>query len=207
MAEKIYDKIKNRIASYEAGEVFFTTDFKDMASLPTIRKCLGRQVEEGNIRRVLDGTYEKPRFSKVIQEYLPADPEKVANAIAQKYHWTISPCGDIALNKLGLSTQVPAKWEYCSSGPYRNYEIGNITLCFKHGSNKEIEGLSYDTALLVQAIKAVGKDNISEDIILRLRERTDNLNKDIVLQEARYTTSWVFSVIKKICERETKQNV
>ena len=60
---------------------------------------------------------------------------------------------------------------------------------------------------LLKAIKAVGKDNISEDIILRLRERTDNLNKDTVLQEARYTTSWVFSVIKKICERVTKQNV
>ena len=51
MAEKIYDKIKNRIASYEAGKVFFTTDFKDIASLATICKCLGRQAEEGNIQR------------------------------------------------------------------------------------------------------------------------------------------------------------
>ena len=45
MTNKIYDEIKNRIAKYSQGEIFFTSDFNDIASLTTIRKCLGRQVE------------------------------------------------------------------------------------------------------------------------------------------------------------------
>ena len=28
------------------------------------------------------------------------------------YHWTIAPCGNTALNLLGLSTQVTAVWSY-----------------------------------------------------------------------------------------------
>ena len=54
MAGGFYDEIKNRIALYEDGDIFFTTDFNDIAKLATIRKCLGRQVEEGTIRRVMD---------------------------------------------------------------------------------------------------------------------------------------------------------
>ena len=110
MTNKIYDEIKNRIAKYSQGEIFFTSDFNDIATLTTIRKCLGRQVEEGIIRRIFDGVYEKPVYSEVLKEFIPPDPEKVAYALARKYHWTISPCGDVALNKLGLSTQVPVVW-------------------------------------------------------------------------------------------------
>lgn len=51
-------------------------------------------------------------------------------------------------------------------------------------------------------IKALGKENITDDAIIRLRNRTDCLDKDVVLQEARYTTSWIFAVIKKICEKD-----
>lgn len=200
MAEKIYDKIKNRIASYEAGEVFFTTDFKDMASLPTIRKCLGRQVEEGNIRRVMDGTYEKPRFSKVIQEYLPADPEKVANAIAQKYHWTISPCGDIALNKLGLSTQVPVVWTYVSDGPYREFSWDNITVSFKHKTNREISFMSPVSIMVVEALKTLGKNNIDENIVTVLKNKLNAEEKSMLLKETTDSAAWIFDVVRRVCE-------
>ena len=63
--------------------------------------------EEKNIRRIMDGVYEKSIYSKLLKEYIPANPDAVAYAIARSFRWTIAPCGDVALNKLGLSTQVP----------------------------------------------------------------------------------------------------
>ena len=107
MTNSIYAEIKKRIEIAEVGTVFVTSDFTDIATTTTVRKCLGRQVEEKNIRRILDGVYEKPTYSKLLKEYIPANPERVAYAIARSFHWTIAPCGDVALNKLGLSTQVP----------------------------------------------------------------------------------------------------
>lgn len=205
--DKYVEIIKQNIDSLPYGSAFVVSDFTCICDYQTAKKSLARLVDSGTIRRVIRGVYDKPSYSKLLKEFSAPDPNQVAIAIARNFNWNIVPAGNAALNMLGLSTQVPAKWEYCSSGPYRDYEIGNITLCFKHSSNKEIEGLSYDTALLVQAIKALGKDNISEDVITRLRDRTNNLNKDTVLQEARYTTSWVFTVIKKLCEKDTTQNV
>ena len=78
MANGIYTEIKKRILNAEDGTVFVTSDFTDIATITTIRKCLGRQVEENAIRRIIDGVYEKPVYSNLLKEYVPANPEKVA---------------------------------------------------------------------------------------------------------------------------------
>ena len=199
MAGSFYDEIKNRIALYEDGDIFFTTDFKEIANLATIRKYLGRQVEEGTIRRVMDGVYEKPKYSKILDEFIPTDPEKVAYALAKKYHWTISPCGDVALNKLGLSTQVPVVWSYVSDGPYREFTWDNIILSFKHKTNREISFMSRISIMVIEAIKTLGKDNIDEKTIAILRSRLSGEEKTVLLKDATDSASWIFDIVKKVC--------
>lgn len=100
----IIEQIRNRIEDMDSSEILMTSDFVDISSITTIRKCLSRCADEGLIRRVFDGVYEKPRYSNLLEEYLPTNPETVAYALARHYHWTIAPCGDIALNKLGLGS-------------------------------------------------------------------------------------------------------
>ena len=139
---RVRAEIKKRILDAEYGAVFVTSDFIDIATITTIRKCLGRQVEEKAIRRIIDGVYEKPVYSNLLKEYVPANPEKVAYAIARGYHWTIAPCGDVALNKLGLSTQVPVVWSYISDGPYRKFAWDNVNIEFKHRTNRQISFMS-----------------------------------------------------------------
>ncbi len=202
MAGQIYDEIKNRIAAYEDGDIFFTTDFNDVASLSTIRKCLGRQVEEGNIRRVMAGVYEKPKYSNVLGEYLPTDPEKVANALARKYHWTISPCGDVALNKLGLSTQVPVVWSYVSDGPYRDFSWNNITVSFKHKTNREISFMSRVSIMVIEAIKTLGKNSIDETTIAILKRKLSEDEKNTLLKDAADSSSWIFETVRKVCNKD-----
>lgn len=177
MASSIYTEIRKRIEASEPGTVFLTSDFTDIATTTTVRKCLGRQVEEKNIRRIIDGVYEKPVYSKLLKEYIPANPDAVAYAIAKSFHWTIAPCGDVALNKLGLSTQVPVVWSYISDGPYRKFSWDNITLSFKHRANREISFMSETTALVVEALKTLGKERIDDSTIQNLRNRLPEAEK------------------------------
>ena len=55
MASGIYTEIKKRIELAAPGTVFITSDFTDIATTTTVRTCLGRQVEEKNIR---NGNFE-----------------------------------------------------------------------------------------------------------------------------------------------------
>ena len=192
MTNSIYAEIKKRIEIAEVGTVFVTSDFTDIATTTTVRKCLGRQVEEKNIRRILDGVYEKPT-------YIPANPERVAYAIARSFRWTIAPCGDVALNKLGLSTQVPVVWSYISDGPYRKFSWENITLSFKHRANREISFMSETTTLVIEALKTLGKDRVDDGIILSLRNRLPEVEKKKMLEEATGVSEWIYTIIRKVC--------
>lgn len=121
---------------------------------------MSRMAEAGGIRRILREVYDRPQYSELLQECAAPKVEEVAKAIARNFGWTILPCGDTALNLLGLSTQVPAVWSYISNGPYRSYQIGKTNPEFKHTENRDIDRLSPVSALVVQALKVLGKENI-----------------------------------------------
>lgn len=199
MANGYMSGIRERVLSAEDGTVFVTSDFADIADTNTIRQSIYRLVNDGTLRRILQGVYEKPKYSKLLEEYVAADPDAVAKALARSYHWTIAPCGNTALNLLGLSTQVTAVWSYISDGPYKTYEWNSTKLEFKHRTNKEITGLSYMTSLVIQALKTLGRSNVTSDIIQILSEKLSDNEKQACLKEAAESTDWVYDTIRKIC--------
>lgn len=191
-------RIRERVLSAENGMVFTTSDFADIADSDTVRQSLNRLANSGILRRVFRGVFEKPKYSNLLKEYVATDPNAVANALARSYHWTIAPCGNTALNFLGLSTQVTATWSYISDGPYRIYEWDSTRIEFKHRANREITGLSYITVLVVQALKILGKDNVTPEIIRTLSDRLDSKDKAIILKESAEATDWVYDIIKNV---------
>ena len=192
-------EIKKIVNDAAIGTVFVATDFTDIADNKTVGMGLLRLEAEGLIRRVLRGVYDKPEYNEFLGEYVEPSPDKIANALARNFGWTIVPCGDTALNLLGLSTQVPAAWVYVSDGTYKEYSYDNITIKFKKTTNKEVSKLSYKTALTVQALKALGKEKIDDTVINRLRALLTEKEKKTMLDEAKAATSWVYETIKLIC--------
>ena len=159
----IYAQIKELIAQANPETVFVASDFSHIAPINTVRQCLSRLEKSEQIVRVTRGVYYQPAYSELLREYEAPSPHHVAMALARNFGWAIAPSGAAALNMLGLSTQVPAHWSFISNGPYRSFSFSNITIEFKHCSSKGISGMSQKTALVTQAIKALGKENIDEE--------------------------------------------
>ena len=202
MAQEPAAQILARIYGNGRGKAFTPKDFLDLASHETARKALSRLAEEGTIRRVMRGVYDYPAFSNLFHAPASPDPDAIARAIARAHGWTILPSGETALNLLGLSTQVPAQWQYFSDGPSQTYEWAGGMLAFKHRTNKETTILSPKTALLVQALKTLGQDRIDNSALEKLRSKFDKRERARAVREARYATSWVYEVIKQLAAKE-----
>ena len=200
--EKFQKMIENKIDCMEVGTVFIVSDFSDIAPVTAINMSLSRLTEENRIRRILRGIYDKPRYSKLLGEPVAADPSKVAYAIARKNRWSILPAGDTALNLLHLSTQMSVAWLYVSDGPYKEYEYNHLKISFRHTSNKEATGYSYHTGLLIQGLKALGKEGIDDKVIEKLRNELMEEERKMIFAEAKGTTAWIYEYIKRICREE-----
>ncbi|HGP0548081.1 TPA: DUF6088 family protein [Streptococcus pyogenes] len=194
------EKISDKINDFESNKVFFANDFLDIASYETARKTLNRMVNERKIKRVIDGFYYNPRYSELIGEYEEVSIHELALAIARKYNWNIAPYSSTALNLLGLSTQVPTHYKYISSGRYKEYKIGDTVLEFKKVNPGEIANMSLKTATVIQAIKSLGKEDITREVIQKIRENLSEKERIDLMNESKSVPAWVYEVIREICE-------
>jgi hypothetical protein len=192
-------KILSRIYGRGRGWAFTKTDFIADFDETSIHKALSLLEKSGRIRRVLRGVYDYPRYSGLLEQSLSPDIDQVAHAIARKFNWRIYPSGDVALNLLGLSTQVPAHWSYLSDGRDKEYEIGMQRLAFRKTALRDLGFTQPDSGLLVQALKALGKELVDDAVIEILRTRWSSTQKARILKDTRTVTGWIYSCIKRIC--------
>lgn len=191
-------RILSRIQRAETGSAFTAKDFLDLASYEASKKSLLRMANAGTLRRILRGVYDLPAHSPVRKGPASPRPDAIARAIARAHGWTLVPSGDTALNLLGLSTQVPAQWQYYSDGPTKRYVWDSGILLLKRRANKETTGLSPQTALVVQALKTLGKAQATDEILDLLRARLTRQDRARAVCETRYATTWVHEFIKRL---------
>jgi hypothetical protein len=196
----IREQIQTKIELMPKGNIFTLSDLSEIAKSQIVKLNVIRLEQEGVIRRVMRGVYDYPRFSAILDGFVPTNPSKVANLLAQNYGWSITPCRNQALNMLGLSTQVVAVYSYLSNGPSRKYNVRGRILTFKHSSSKDIANLSFKTGVVVQGIKAWGRDKKFDKVIDQLASIFTKEEKELMRTEAIHVTKWVYEIIKKVCE-------
>lgn len=121
--QSIEDKIVSRIYGRGRGWSFTPNDFIGDFPRANIDKSLSMLVRQNTIRRICRGVYDDPKYSELLKQELSPDFNQVAQALARKFNWRITPTGDAALNLLGLSTQVPGRPVYLSDGPHPQLQI------------------------------------------------------------------------------------
>ncbi|HEN9980463.1 TPA: DUF6088 family protein [Streptococcus pyogenes] len=198
------DQIKNRINDFDSRKVFINNDFLDIAGNETVRRTLNQLVSENKITRVINGFYYNPSYSELIGEYEAVSIHELALAIARKYNWNIAPYNSTALNLLGLSTQVPTHYKYISSGRYKEYKIGDTVLEFKKVNPGEIANMSLKTATIIQAIKSLGKENITSEVMQKIRENLTEKERIDLMNESKSVPAWIYEVIREICEGQNE---
>ena len=126
-----------------------------------------------------------------------------ASAMARANKWIVAPAGDAALNTLGLDTQVPARHVYVSSGPYKTYSYGPYTIELRHRANRDLLSCSPITRIVVQALKALGKDNVDSETVSTLAHSLSSEDAETLLRESKGITSWVAETAKRIWEERS----
>ncbi|PNU20129.1 hypothetical protein C2E25_08745 [Geothermobacter hydrogeniphilus] len=192
------NKILSRIYGRGRGWAFSAKDFSAEFGSTNIDKALSELTRQGKIRRICRGMYDYPKQSKLLGQQLSPDHDQVARAFARKFNWRILPSGDAALNLLGLSTQVPGRFFYLSDGPNRKYSILGYQLEFKKTALKEIGFKHRESGLIVQALKSLGKERITPEVIEKIRQQIEPEKYGKILKETRTVTGWVYDAMKQI---------
>ena len=198
--KNISESIFYFIAGHGRGWAFSSSDLAGRFARQQIDNALSDLAETNKIRRIARGLYDYPRFSDLLQKTLSPDIDQVANAYARKFNWRIEVSGESALNLLGLSTQIPAQYIYLSDGPSKSYDVMGVQLNFKKSSLKDIGFKHRESTLIVQALKALGKEHLNTEVFAKIREQIAKESFAKILRDTQGSTGWIYESIKQICQ-------
>ena len=196
------NNVLSRIYGNGRGWSFSPGDFGDIGTRSSIDVALHRLVAKGTIRRVIRGLYDYPKHAALLDRDLSPDMDQVARALERKFGWRIQATGPAALNLLGLSTQVMGRIAYLSDGPNRTYSIGRQELTFEHTTLREAGFKHRESSLLVQGLKTLGPDRITEETIQRLRAFLTDEMRPKVLKDTRGAPAWIRDALLQVCRTD-----
>ena len=150
--EKKYNTTKDK-------SLLFASDFSDY-NQDYIGDLLSIYTREGKLVRLANGVYLKTTITKFGPVY--PSPAEIAEAIARRDHAQVLMSGLAAENYFGLSTQVPMKVVFLTSGSARKLIVGNTTIEFKRGVPKNFAFKDKMMATLCQALKSIGNGHVTD---------------------------------------------
>jgi hypothetical protein len=144
--------------SLPEGGILSPKEFLHLGSRAAVDQALTRLAREGTLLRVGRGAYVLPvngRFG-----LRAPSTESVVQAIETQSGETIVASGAAEANALGLTTQVPTREVFITSGASRILQLGNRAVELKHGTRWQWALGKRPAGMAVRALSWLGPEQI-----------------------------------------------
>lgn len=190
-------QLLTKIKKARRGTLFFMESFLSVGNAKAVNKALERLVEKNELLRVATGIYVRPEKDPVIGIVTPGI-EAIATAIAKRDKARIVPTGIYALNRLGLSTQVPLNIVYLTDGAARKIKIVSRTITFKKTTPKNVMAVGEISSLAIQALRTIGKENVTEEEIKKIQKLLRKEKQTKLEHDIRLAPAWIRNIFQPI---------
>ena len=156
----ISEQIMEYAETLPEGSLLCPRDFLDLGRRPAVHQAFSRLVRQDRLMRVFHGIYVKtvetrfgihgPRIEKVIE------------SLSRLWGETIVPSGGGAANFLGLTTQVPMRLSFLTSGPSRQLKFRKLEIPLRHAPSWQLVGENRLAGTLVRALTFLSPDEAGE---------------------------------------------
>ena len=196
--------ITKRIRQHGQPWVFTPKDFLDLGTPHAVGMTLLRLVRDGRIRRLARGLYDCPKKHPVLGLLSPP-AEAIAEALAGRNGTRIQASGAYAANLLHLSDQVPAKIVYHTDGASRQVRVGRQTIILKQAAPSRLRAHDRMSGLLIQALRYLGKANITEERVKQLHRLLSPKDRRQLLKDLPSAPVWMHLHLRAIAGKESRR--
>jgi len=199
MLESVEKQVDKAISNHKRGKIFFPSNFTKFGSSTAIRQALNRLEDKGVLIRLAKGIYLYPKKHELLGVLQPTI-EEISIAISKRDKARIIPTGINALNKLGLSTQVPMNMVYLTDGTPRTIRVNNRTIKFKIASPKLLSAKNETNVLIIQALRELGKENVDSKVLDKIKKILNKLDINDIKYDIKLAPVWISEIIESLIE-------
>src|ERR1700704_2057896 len=161
--QTVAENILSQAKSLPEGALISAKEFLHVGSRAAVDQALKRLKERKELLPLYRGVYVVPVKTR-FGARAPA-AEKVVESIAATRAETVVAHGAAAANSLGLTTQVPTKLVYLTSGRSRRLKLGAQIVEMKHAPQWMLLPSQRAAGEAVRALAWIGKSRVSEALM------------------------------------------
>lgn len=195
--------IRNTINSMPIGEPFISSQLLALGSRNCIDQTLYRLEKEGSIARIARGVYVRPKLNRFIGKVLPHSFQ-VAKKLSELTGETVQVNGAEAARRLGLSTQVPTKPVYWTTGQNRRFQMSGQEVILKHVPARKIAHADSLAGLAISALWYLGKEAVTMNTLQTLKEQMPSEEYQKFKAARHQMPNWLTKLLQKY---EDEKNV
>lgn len=177
------------------GGLLSPKEFLHLGSRAAIDQTFSRLAREGKLLRLGRGAYSLPvqgRFG-----VRPPSTEAVVEAIESTSGETVVASGAAEANALGLTTQVPTREVFLTSGPSRRLKLGNREVELKHGNRWQMLLGKRPAGQAIRALIWLGPEQAPR-VLKLLRSKLPSQEWEAVRQARAGLPSWMAKAVSEV---------
>ena len=192
----VTQKFEAKYKRMKDKSLIFASDFAEY-NQNYIGDLLAAYMKEGKLVRLANGVYLKTTVTRFGPVY--PSPTEIAEAIARRDHAQVLMSGLAAENYFGLSTQVPMKVVFLTSGSARKLTVGNTEIEFKRGVPRNFAFKDRTMATLCLALKSIGNGHVTEAqrAVLK-RFLSEYMKEHVVNEDIKLMPQWIQRLLNEI---------
>ena len=169
-------RIEKHVSDLPEGALLHPKALLHLGSRAAVDQALSRLARSGRLLRVCQGAYVHPVETRFGSR--PPAVDKVVASLSALWGETITPCGGAEANALGLTTQVPVRPVYLTSGPSRRLKFGEVTVELRHAPRWQLVSPHRPSGGAVRALAWLGPEEVETNLeIIQRRLSSEDIEE------------------------------
>jgi len=177
------------------GGLLSPKEFLHLASRAAVDQALTRMTREGRLLRVGRGVYALPvqgRFG-----VRPPSTQTVVAAIEATSGEVVVPSGAAEANALGLTTQMPVREVFLTSGPSRKLRLGLRDVELKHGTPRQLLMGKRPAGMAIRALAWLGAEQAPSALKI-LHSKLSSVEWEAMCAARAAMPSWMARAVSEV---------
>ena len=193
--ETLANTILNHLTQAPEGVPVAAKELLHLGTRVAVDQTLSRLVRRGKLIRVGRGLYVRPIAGRFGSR--PPEATKVVQALVEQRGESIVPHGAAAANELGLTTQVPVREVYLTSGPTRKLKLGKQVVELRHAPAWQLALPGRPAGRVIRALAWLGPEHAGS-AIEAIRSLLSESERNAIVELRRLLPAWMGQQVSKL---------
>ena len=190
--QRLTDQILEHSQRLPEGTLLTAPRLLHLGERGAVNKALSHLARRGDLLRAWRGLYVRP----IPTRFGPRSPtiESVVASLAELWGETIATHGAVSANRLGLTTQVPVRVVYLTSGAGRALRLGNLSLTLNHAPLWQFVQAGRLTGEIIRALAWLGPSE-SARVLPVLSAKLSPADREALVEATPLLPPWLAQLI------------